>query len=143
MKLTLEELKMHRVVPYPLDIQNYLLRLLGSGAYNLYSVADNVDAGDFISFNTPPDYVACVTSEGDLVTLAITTKRLKEWRKADMLANASFQLSDSQALYIVLLGDSLVIVEAHYKHRIQIQTTGLLDKSQAIDLARRLIRGAM
>lgn len=137
-KITLDMLEHKKVVPFPLEIQNYLLTLLGGGANNLHLVADYVDPSDFISFCTTPDYVACRSSMNDVVVCAVTTCKVTE-AHMNNLRNAVYQLSPNRALYINTVNNMLVVVEAHYAHAVRSGEAGMYSLEQVVEISRRIV----
>lgn len=141
MKLTYDDICEHQVVPFPLEIQNYFLRILGPDAFNLRAVSNLIDAGDFKSFCKMPEYVACKSHVGDVAIMAVTTAQLKDCKQAEFLTNCDYQLTDTSALHIALIGKTLVVAEVHYSHKVCIERACVLSKEQAIATAQRLIGG--
>lgn len=141
MKLTVEEIRNRLTVAYPLEITNYLLRLFGSGVYMLHNISDQDMPADFRSFCSPADHVACVSATDSVIELAIICRTLKDINSEKVMGLTScvYPLTDYSVLHIAVIGSILCIVQAKYSIPVRTEEAGLLDKQQAIDLARRLV----
>lgn len=138
MKITLDVLMNARVVPFPLEITNYLLTLFGGEASEMRSVSNYVNTDDFISFCTTPDYVACRTTNGDIATCAVTVCKITDDNR-DVFGGSVYQLSDRCVLYINTINSSIVAVQAYYDEPVHKGTQGLYDVKQAVDTFRRIV----
>lgn len=138
MNIVLDALRRRKRVDFALGIQNYLLLILGSGAETMYSVADLVSADDFISFCTPPMYVACVDTTGDIAVCAVTETRTAN-DITGIMNQQCFQISATSVLHINTVGRLLIAVEVHYAHPVHTGTSSIYTLRQAIDVFRRIV----
>lgn len=138
MNITLDMLKHRREVQFSLGVQNYLLSILGGGALQMHGIADLVDTSDFISFCIPPEYAACIDTEGSIVKCAITQCRLKRVNDT-IMCQQCFQLNDASVLYVNTVSNILLAVEAHYTHRVNVGTSSIYNLEQAVSAFRHIV----